>query len=148
MTQHEKYQNKTTTTRSSITSTSSSSSSSSTTTTTTTTGGTTGIPRTRACSILDQIEDIALFYEQCIGTPINACILTDIREYIEHYEISVEVIKLAIRDTALARYPSARYLLAILDRCAGDEICTAEDWKAAKVQRQAEKRTGRMRTYY
>lgn len=147
MTPRDNYQHNNKTTNSTITS--STSTRSTTTTTSTTTAGSSSITRTRACTSQEEIgEEIALYFENCIGVPINALVLRRIGEYLTHYELSPDVIKLAIEETALARYPSARYLLAILDQCVCDEVYTVVDWKTRKAEYNAEKRSGRMRRYY
>jgi hypothetical protein len=50
---------------------------------------------------------------------------------------------MAIRETGLARRPSPHYLLAILDRCAGDEVTTLAEWRAAKAAFRGEKQLRR-----
>lgn len=138
MAQHEKELAFDVTTRSSRSSNSSTSSSSSSTTTTSSTGG--GVTTAPGVRITDdQWDEIASYYERCIGVPITLPMGEEIREYNEHYGIGYDVIRMAIRETGMARRPSPRYLLAILDRCACEEVTTLAEWRAAKAAFRSEK---------
>lgn len=119
------------------TSTSSSTSSSSTRTTTTTTSTSTGgIHTDPGVYILtvEQWEELADYYERCIGSPMTQPMLEELRDLNEMNRIHYEVFRIAMRETAFARRPSWHYFFAILDRCVGDEIETIEDWHAAKTE--------------
>jgi len=117
------------------TSTSSSTSSSSSSTSTTTTG------RSTLIGVLnnDQWDELARYFEACIGTALTPPVVAMIKEANSVYSISYDVIRACITETGFARRPTPNYFRAILDRCECDQIETLADWKAAKAEFTARK---------
>ena len=77
-----------------------------------------------------------MYYERCLGTPLPFPVAEEMREYNEYHEMRYELFRLAMRETAMAPKPTARYYLAILDRCACEEVLTELDWRASKAERE------------
>lgn len=145
MTERQYYSDKTRTSSSSSTSSSTSRSTSISGSSSTTT---TAINTHPGVSYFDEVfERLGPIYENCVLSPMTATVMWKVKEYMEDYGLTYEVIEAAIYDTGLAPRPSARYLLAILDRCAMDEICTLEDWKEEK-RKHERKSYFRMRRNY
>ena len=96
---------------------------------------TAGITTDSGVSIIEaQLEDLAPLYEDVMGQPMNIPVCKKLAYYLD--VMSPSVIRAAIEDTAMARYPSPRYLFAILERCTFDEIYTIEDWKREKLKHE------------
>lgn len=116
-------------------STSSSTSSSTITTTTTSSSTTTGIHTTPGVRITaDQWEELRTIYEGCGLGVLSMPVSYMIQDFNEHYDMSYDVIRAAIMETGFAPRPSAYYLRAVLDRAAGDDIHTLDEWNAAKKE--------------
>ena len=77
----------------------------------------------------EQQELLAEWYEGCVGIPINTIVAHQIMLFMKTYDISFDVIMMAVQETGFARYPTPRYFLAILKRCAQQHIHSLKDWE-------------------
>ena len=115
--------------------TSTSRTSSSTTTTTSSSSTTTGIPTTPGVLTSEQWDELRTIYEGCglglLSMPVSLMIQDFNRQ-----GMTYEVIREAIIETGFAPRPSAYYLRAVLNRAAGDDIQTLDEWNAAKAEYQ------------
>ena len=111
-----------------------SSSSSSTTTTTTTIHTDPGVSYKDEHVFVteEQWENLARYYEDCIGSYLTPPIMKMLYNYMDYCDIPYEVIMKAIEVTAFAPRPTPYYLRGILERCAGDGIYSIELWNEAE----------------
>lgn len=122
----------TATTRSSSTSSSTTSSSTTTTTTSSTTTGS-SIPTHPGVLTVDQWDEIKTLFEGCGLGVLSMPVVYMIRDFVGQ-GMTYEVIREAIMETGFAPRPSAYYLRAVLNRAAGDDIQTLDEWNAAKSE--------------
>lgn len=78
-------------------------------------------------------NEIMPMYEDVMGQEMNCYIAQRLEHVMKRGEISKEVVKLALEETAMARWPTPKYFFAILKRCWGEGIQTTEDWKRQKA---------------
>lgn len=98
----------------------------------------------RVCKNAEYVEayfenELVPLYESVMGVPMNGIVTQRLRFFVEYYEITPEVVKLALEETAYARWPSPKYLIAILKRCAQDEVQTYSDWRRQKAAYKSQK---------
>ena len=80
----------------------------------------------------EQWEQLAEYYEGCVGSPITLPMANYIKEANIEGGIHFEVFMEALTETGMARKPSGHYFRAIIERAIGDGIETIEDWKKVK----------------
>lgn len=86
----------------------------------------------------EQWEELAEYYEKCVGSPMTFPMLEELKDYVA-YGMEYGLIRLAMRETALARRPSWHYLNAILEGCMADLALTEADFRSRKRHFQYKK---------